>query len=195
LTPARLAAGAGGTARVEEFGGYRFEYVFGALGAEHAAAVAEFWLRERALADRAEAQRRAAEVAMIVRAADGAIAGVCTLYTADYGRPPRPHYFFRTFIRRADRGAGLLTPMAALVREYLADAHRPGQREQGMIAVTEARLLMQPGMHDYFKGYFWNYEGKDPRGVDVWRLAWDAMRPPANWRQTEISIRRARSAG
>ena len=163
------------------YGEYRLEYVLGAISDAQAEEVAKFWLDHRALAKADVARSRTKQVACITRTAGGDIAAIATLYTAGFGNPPRPHYYSRTFIRPADRQSGLATAMVAHLREVLADTHRPEQPEQGLVIEMENPMLMKPGMAEFMKSFFWSYEGRNADGMDVWRIDWQRMRPPAGW--------------
>jgi len=162
---------------------YRLEHVFGAVTPEQADAVVRFWLDHGALAKPEVARSRAPQAAWIARNGAGEIVSVATLYTADFGDPPRPHYHYRTFIRPADRRTGLATAMVIYAREALADAHKPEQPEQGLVIETENEMLMQAGMRQYLKSFYWMYQGRNAHGMDVWRLDWERMRPPQEWHQ------------
>lgn len=161
---------------------YVLEHVFGSMNEVQTKNVVDFWIKYGAIPNDEEARRRAPEVACIARNAAKEIVAISTLYTGGLGNPAIPHYFYRMFIRPEDRSSGLFFEIVALTRESLAEARQPNQAEQGLVAVTENPSLMRVSMQAAFEKFGWSYVGKNSKNQDVWRLSYENMNPPADWR-------------
>jgi hypothetical protein len=153
---------------VLRFKHYRLESVYlGACDAQRAEVTA-FWLREKALADVAEATRRADEVVFHVRRDDsGELAGVSTVSLARAG-DGRVYYAYRMFLRPQDRVPYLMWAVIAATRDFLAGFAHPQARPAGMLHINENPKLMRPGARRFFLRHGYRYCGTTPYGQDVW---------------------------
>lgn len=158
------------------FKGYRLSNVYGRLDAEAAAEVVGLWLAAGVLTE-TEARRRCEEVVFTIHDASNALVGVNTVYVADFATPGQPYYFYRTFIRDADRGVGGL-PRAALrlALDYLRD-HPRSPHPAGLIIVTENPKLMRPGAMAILTDLGFERLGRTPRGQDIWRILFASIPP------------------
>lgn len=161
---------------VIEFGNYKLVRMFREITPDFEREIVAFWEQNRALSSSEEAFRRAREVYSVARAPDGSIAAVCTVYVADFGTPPAPHYHYRMFIRPADRKNGLAVAMTSTTRKELMAAYTPGDAVVGLVIVAENPLLMNPAVREHFKRGGWEFQGSDPRGCDIWRRRFDTAR-------------------
>lgn len=129
--------------------------------------VVEFWMREGALRDRMEAQRRAHELVYVVRNEDQNIVGVCTTELATSARLQRSVYFLRLFIRRADRTTGLPQEVIRWAWCLLKQRTPPGGA-YGARIIGENRKLARPGMMRVFNQRGWKYLGLNAHQLPVW---------------------------
>lgn len=90
------------------------------------AAVLEFWRRENAIGDEAQAQQRLREVVSHATNEAGDVAGVCTAVPITLPRLGQPMYYYRCFIgaqwRRIRLGTSLTTHAFVVLEQY-ARAH------------------------------------------------------------------------
>jgi hypothetical protein len=86
------------------------------------AAVLDFWRRENAIADEAQAQQRLREVVMHTTDEAGEVAGVCTAVPLTLPRLGQPMYYYRCFIaakwRRIRLGTSLTTHAFTVLEKY-----------------------------------------------------------------------------
>lgn len=158
------------------FRDYVIEPVYGRLSAPVAREVADFWLAEGAIGEPAEAARRIAEVVCIARGRDGTIVGVNSAYVGTFERPDHAYYFYRMFIREADRVRGLGARMTTAAVDCLRDvAAGAGVGVRGVVLITENPKLMQPGAQGLLTRLGWTYVGRGPRGRDVWKVDFGSL--------------------
>ena len=159
-----------------EYRGYRLAGVCAGVAAEDARDVVRMWVDARVLAP-AEAQRRVAELVVVVRAPDGAVAGVNTAYVADVPGDRGAFYFYRTFLLPAHRGvAGLPTRMLRLALAELR-AHRHPRAPLGVVIITENPKLMRRAARARLESLGLHLLGRDARDCDVWCLRFDGTVP------------------
>lgn len=128
----------------------------------------EFWLREGAIPQRAEAERRTADAVYVILAPSGEIAGACTVYIDDLRGPGDPYWFLRLFIRAQDRRPGMMTFICKATRDNLLAHRTPTDRPQGVVIVTENAKLMRPGLRRTLRRAGCAYGGVTPAGHDLW---------------------------
>jgi hypothetical protein len=151
----------------EIFRSYRLLRVQGDLTPEIQQEIITFWQEHKALPTGADARERCQQVFFVARNESNEIVALCTVYVADFGQPPEPHYHYRMFIRPADRHSGLAHYMTRRTRERLAAEYAPG-KPVGLVVITENAALMNPGVRQIFTAAGYEHKGTDPRGCDIW---------------------------
>ncbi len=147
---------------------YRLESVYLDTTAGQRAAISGFWLRERAIADPREAERRAGEVVLVVRRDDsGELAGVSTVALRRLG-DGRPVYAYRMFLREQDRVPYLMLTVVLATRDFLRGFRHPQAQPVGMLHVNENPKLMRSGVRRFFQRHGYRYLGQNRRGQDLW---------------------------
>ncbi|EQD53099.1 hypothetical protein B1B_10426 [mine drainage metagenome] len=129
--------------------------------------VVEFWMREGALRDRAEAERRAHELVYVITDEHEDIVGVCTTQLATSVRLRRSVYFLRLYVRPSDRASGLPQEVIRCAWHLLKDRTPPGGPDGARI-VGENTKLARPGMMRVFSRRGWRYLGLNAHQLPVW---------------------------
>jgi len=92
-------------------------------------AVLDFWRRENAIDDEAQAQQRLREVVSHVTDEAGEVAGVCTAVPLTLPRLGQPMYYYRCFIgakwRRIRLGTSLTVHAFGVLRKYARSRDYP----------------------------------------------------------------------
>ena len=159
-------------------GGYRLDTVLGQVSPSLRDEVVGMWLAERVLAP-AEATRRASELVVLARSADGEIAGVSTAYVAALEGSDRRYWFYRMFVRPAHRGVWAIVPRMFDVALEALRAHEHTGRPVGVAALVENRDLMRPATREEIARTGMHRIGSDAAGRDVWCLHFDGSVPLA----------------
>ncbi|MBK6742084.1 MAG: hypothetical protein IPG66_03565 [Hydrogenophilales bacterium] len=155
---------------------YRLRNLHGRNEPATAQAIVRFWL-EHGVLPAAEAHRRVTEVVYAAFDRHGALAGVNTVYTGMRPDDGQTYYFYRTFIRPADRGVfGLPRTMLRLTLEHLGSRTAP-TGPVGLMIVTENPKLMRKSSIAIATRMGLHRLGKDSRGYDVWGLRFDGGIP------------------
>lgn len=151
---------------------YRVHTLCGRIDPVMAREVIDFWRHGRLVAAE-EALRRVPEVLCVVRDAQGVLVGLNSAYRAVDPGTLRVYYYYRTFIRDADRGvSGLPTLMLSLAKACLRErASIDGAT--GMRLVMENPKLMHPAIDKRLRKAGFRSLGKDARGCAVWQLGFD----------------------
>jgi hypothetical protein len=147
---------------------YRLENVYLKATAEQRARLSAFWLRERAIADPWEAERRAHEAAFLVYRDDTReLAGVSSvgLKRLEEGRT---YYDYRMFLRERDRVPYLMWTVTDASRDFLREFKHPKTESKGMLIAAENPKLMRPGMRRSFQRHGYRYLGQNRKGQDLW---------------------------
>jgi hypothetical protein len=129
----------------------------------------DFWLEQQVFAGDVPARARAREVVCIGRAADGRIAGVCSASPRIVARLRERLYYYRSFVRPADRRGGLAINLLLSAKQVL-EAHEASLASPqcvGVILEIENRELA-----DYHNQAYWHltgfsFIGYSPRGLDL----------------------------
>ncbi|MHB1544538.1 MAG: hypothetical protein ACYCS1_03960 [Gammaproteobacteria bacterium] len=129
--------------------------------------VVEFWAREGALQNRAEAERRAHELVYVIYDEHQNLVGVCTAQLATSVRLERSVYFLRLFIRASDRATGLPQEVIRCAWRLLKNQTPPGGADGAMI-VGENTKLARPGMMRVLSRRGWKYLGLNAHHLPVW---------------------------
>jgi hypothetical protein len=157
---------------------YRLTPLYGRVPPDVRDEIVGMWLAAGVLAP-AEARRRVDEVVFTIRAPSGVLAGVNTAYVRDVPGTPGAWYFYRTYLRPADRGTpgvalGALKAAIALLREH---PHPRGPL--GVIAIIENPKIMKRGPSARLRGAGLTLVGRDAAGRDVWCVRFDGTVPVA----------------
>ncbi|MBP6514895.1 MAG: hypothetical protein KA224_06915 [Steroidobacteraceae bacterium] len=150
--------------------------------------VVAFWLAEKVFAAEGPARARAKEIICIGRGADGGIAGVCSAVAKVVPRLRERLYFYRSYVRAADRRKGLALELLKAARPVLEsyEASLPAPQCIGVLLEIENR-----GLADYQGAALWKqtgyaFIGYSPRGLDMRVRYFDGarlqrleIRPPA----------------
>ncbi len=149
------------------FHNYSVAAVHGRMTLEWREAVVAMWWRNRLLPTLQAAWQRVDEVAMMIRAEDGTLVGVATVYEAGFREPEDRYWFYRMFIEPKHRVPGMMRFVTLWTREYFRDHHLPGGPKD-VILITENPKLKRPGMRRMFERNGYEYLGSGPRGNDIW---------------------------
>ena len=161
-----------------EIRGYRLSPVYGRVGKALADEIVAMWLAAGVLpAD--EARRRVGEVVIAIRNPDGEVAGVNTVYVRQAPGGSGAWYFYRTFVRPADRGtpgvtSGALRAAIAVLRE-----HPHPEAPRGIVVVVENPKLSKQGPMRRLERLGFHLIGRDAEDRDVWCLRFDGTVPLA----------------
>lgn len=148
------------------FKNYRLDNVYLKTTAAQRGEVTDFWLREKAIADCGEAERRAHEaVFMVYRDDTGELAGVSTV-ALQQRRDGRIYYAYRMFLRKQDRVPFLMWTVIVATRDFFHPFEHPEAKPSGMLHVNENPKLMRSGVRRFFARHGYRYHGKNPRGQD-----------------------------
>ena len=165
-----------------EIRGYRLEPVYGRVTPDVRDEIVGMWLAAGVL-EPDEAKRRVDEVVFTIRAPSGVLAGVNTVYVKDVPGGTGAYYFYRTFLRPADRGVpglalGALKAAIALLRDP-PHPHPHPHRPQGVVAIIENPRLMKRGPSERLRRAGLTLVGRDASGRDVWCVKFDGSVPVA----------------
>ena len=153
----------------QEFRGYRLQAVCGRPDEAVRREIVAMWVGEKVLSP-AEAQRRAGEVLFAIRAPDGTLAGVNTVYVQGFQRADNPYHFMRMFMHPAHRGVfGLPRFVARKSFELL----REQSGSKGLMIVAENRKLWTERARKALVGMGWTYFGTGPKGNHIFFQGFD----------------------
>ena len=161
-----------------EIRGYRLTPVYGRVPAGVRDEIVGMWLAAGALSSD-EAKRRVDEVVIAIRSPSGALAGVNTVYVQDVPGGAGPFYFYRTFVRPADRGVPGLTTAAFKAAVALLRDHPHPRHPRGVVVIVENAKLARPGAVARMKRVGLHLVGRDAQGHDVWCARFDGTVPVA----------------
>jgi hypothetical protein len=148
---------------------YTASFVFEAIGDEDKAGVIDLWRRTQALPPGESAERRVAEIVIVVRESlSGIVVAVNSVFRAKLNPESPDYYIFRSFIDPAHRVGQLIVFMTRFAYEELNRIHRPGG-PTGLFFFTDNKKLQQPGIMKRIKREGYEYLGRGPLGRDKWR--------------------------
>ena len=160
------------------FKGYRLIPVYGRITPELRAEVIALWLGAKVLpAD--EARRRAGEVVFAIRNPAGELAGVNTAIVWEVPGGSGAWYFYRTFVRREDRGVAGLPSAALRAAVALLRDHAHPAAPRGVVAVVENPRLAKRGAMRRLGRLGFHLIGRDHEGREVLCLRFDGAVPVA----------------
>lgn len=161
-----------------EFRGYKLTPVYGRAPPAARDDIVGMWLAAGVLAPD-EAHRRVDEVVYTIRNPSGELAGVNTVYVQDVPGGAGPYYFYRTFVRPADRGIPGLTTAAFKAAVALLRDHPHPRSPRGVVAIVENAKLARRGAVARMKRVGLHLVGRDAQGRDVWCVKFDGTVPVA----------------
>jgi len=153
---------------LHRFHDYRIAAVYGTVDDATCGELARFWLAERAVPSEERARSRCGDVVLISRNPDGEIVGVSSVYRERFRGAGDVYWFYRMFIRAADRVPGMMRFMTALTRDHLRDLEAQ-DKPRGVIIVTENPKLMRRGTRRTLERIGFTYVGATAKGQDIWR--------------------------
>ena len=169
---------ADGTPSDIEIRGYRLTPVYGRVPPDVRDEIVGMWLAAGVLPPE-EARRRVDEVVCTIRAPSGVLAGVNTVYVQDVPGTAGAYYFYRTFVRPADRGVpGLATGALKAAIAWLRGHPHP-RKPLGVVAILENPKLMKRGPSARLRRIGLTLVGRDTAGRDVWCVRFDGAVPSA----------------
>ena len=160
------------------FKGYRLVPVYGRMTPALRDEVVAMWLGANAMPPE-EARRRSGEVVFAIRDPAGAIAGVNTAFVWELPGDAGTWYFYRTYMRPADRGVpGLPTAALRAAVDLLRD-HRHPAAPRGVVAVFANPRLARRGAMRRMARLGFHLVGRDREGREVLCLRFDGAVPVA----------------
>jgi len=166
-------------AELHAVGDYSIDVVHRRIDEGLRAELVAFWTGQGAIADPAEAWRRADEVVCVARDAAGAIAAVNSVYAGDFRAAGDRHYFYRQFARPQDRRLRLGVAMLRRAVDCLRAEYRTGDAVKGIVLVAENPKLSRKSGRRLLAWLGWTSLGKGPRGFDLWRIGFERPQSPA----------------
>lgn len=148
---------------------YRFENIWQKADAALSAEIIAFWQAESALPKDEDPGKRAKQVVVVMRDADGAIAAVSTAVIKRIPRLQQPLYYYRTFCAEKHRGRRTMLDMLEHCREalhaYNSDLSVP--EAIGMLIELESPML--EGRYDEAQNTETGFAfiGRSPRGFNL----------------------------
>jgi hypothetical protein len=135
---------------------------------KNGAAVLDFWRREGAIGDEAQAQQRLREVVLHCCSADGTVVGVCTAVPMTLPRLGQPMYYYRCFIGKSWRTSLASMHMLTAAKSVLEGYARANDFPCiGILMELEnARFAKKLRMPVWYRlGFI--YIGPSQRGLDL----------------------------
>jgi hypothetical protein len=129
----------------------------------------EFWLAEKVFAGEAPARTRAKEVVCIGRDGAGKIAGVCSVAPRILPRLRERMYYYRSYVRPADRLGGLALNLLLAAKTTLFEFETAREKPQcvGILMEIENRELAKKWNHAFWHPSGFSFIGYSPRGFDL----------------------------
>lgn len=158
------------------FKGYRLVPVYGRTTPELRAEVTAMWLEAQVLPPD-EARRRAGEVVFALRNPAGELAGVNTAIVWEVPGGSGAWYFYRTFMRAADRGVTGLPTAALRAAVALLRDHRHPAAPLGVVVVLANPRLAERGAMRRMQRLGFHFIGRDHEGRVVLCLRFDGAVP------------------
>jgi hypothetical protein len=164
--------------RETAFKAYRLIPVYGSVPPDLRGEITAMWRAAGVLLPD-EARRRVDEVVIAIRNPAGELAGVNTAFAWEVPGGSGTWYFYRTFVRKADRGVpGLPSASLRAAVAVLRDHPHPGA-PLGIVAVVENAKLSKPGSKRRMERLGLHLIGRDDDGHDIWCLRFDGAVPVA----------------
>jgi hypothetical protein len=159
----------------------------------------DFWLEEKVFASDVPARDRTREVVCIARGADGRIAGVCSAVTKIVPRLRERLYYYRSYVRPADRRSEVAINLLHAAKKLL-QAHEAGLDKPqciGIVIELENRQLAAHLNDARWTATEFSFIGYSPRGYDmrVWYFPEAKLQRLRLRRPAKTASRSARSVG
>lgn len=150
--------------------GYRIDIVMGQLLQPVAAEIVRFWMQQGVIPNLDEARRRVKQVVVVVRNTEGEIVALNSVYPAAYRTPQENYFFYRLFVRPQDRKIGVNTAATRHAVDFLRSQSFPKLDIKGVVIITENPKLAGEGGRRILKRLGFDYDGRGPKGYDIWRV-------------------------
>lgn len=151
---------------------HRIDFVFRNLADSQKEQVINMWLSCGVLSRQA-AEQRVNQVSTMVFDQQNRLTGVSTVYTADFGAPDNPYFYFRMFITPSARGSNEMRKKvmqmnySGLKKQYASQVH-------GLVLELENTKLDALAKNSaYFTKRGYTYHGKSARGLQLWYIRFD----------------------
>lgn len=132
-------------------------------------ALVRFWLENKAIVTRAEAEARAPQVVCVALNANQQIVGVSSAYIAPFGQDKALYYYFRTFIQADARRLGLALRFVVFTRAHLAKILTDKTpKPQGMMIVTDNLRLKLGRINKWLSAQGFILIGKTAEQKEIW---------------------------
>jgi hypothetical protein len=128
-----------------------------------------FWVAEKVIRTEAPARARAKEVVCIARDADGKIAGVCSVSPRLVPRLRERLYYYRSYVRAAERRGGLALNLLLAAKTTLFEYETSQAKPQcvGIVLEIENRQVAQLRNEACWPRTGFSFIGYSPRGFDL----------------------------
>lgn len=148
--------------------GFHITPVWPAISDGDGADLLAFWKEHGAIPDASVAKARLAQVVLLARDGDGAIAGVCTALLMTPPQLGQPVYFWRSFIAPAWRKTRLIGTLLDQSCTFLGDfAREHAFPAIGVLLELENERFKTIGRKAEWVHPHFTYIGKSARGLDV----------------------------
>ncbi len=132
-------------------------------------ALVQFWLENKAIPTRDEAEARTQQVVCVALNTKRHIVGVSSAYIAPFGQDKALYYYFRTFIQADARKLGLALRFVVFTRAHLAKVFTDATpKPQGMMIVTDNLRLKLGRINKWLSGQGFVLIGKTAEQKEVW---------------------------
>ena len=147
------------------------KFVYQILSENEKQSVIKLW-EESQVVSKNEAIKRVNQVSVLLLHNDNTI-GVSTIYPHDFVIPNNPYFFFRMFIKKEFRGDNAIrTKLMQLNFRKLKKKY--GNHMHGIVIELENKKLEKLGEKSkYFQQRGYTYQGKSPRGLQLWYVRFD----------------------
>lgn len=148
---------------------YQFENVWQKVSEQLSTEIVAFWKAESALPADEDPDKRAKQVAVVMRDGDGAIAAISTVAIKRIPRLQQPLYYYRTFCAEKYRGQhtmlDMLSHCQASLLKYNTELDTP--EAIGMLIELESKMLA--GRYDEAQNTEtgFSFIGQSPRGFNL----------------------------
>jgi hypothetical protein len=148
---------------------YRYENVWQKVDQPLSSEIVAFWKTESALPADEDPDKRAKQVAVVMRDGDGAIAAISTVAIKRIPRLQQPLYYYRTFCAEKHRGHRTMLDMLShcqdALRKYNTGLDTP--EAIGMLIELESKMLA--GRYDEAQNTEtgFSFIGQSPRGFNL----------------------------
>lgn len=131
--------------------------------------IIQFWLDNKALGKREQAEQRLPQVAFVARDADGKLAGVSTVYPQRNERLGHEFYYFRCFVAEPQRRQRLAVQLILAARDHFNARFAAGDNPNviGMIVEVQNEFLRKNRREAVWPNSKFIFVGRNRRGDPV----------------------------